>query len=36
MAWTLSYPDRDKAKGFSLIALEKLGDRWKIVHDASM
>lgn len=36
MAWTLAYPDRASATGFSLIALEKRGARWKIVHDASM
>lgn len=36
MQWTLSYTDRPKASGYSLIALEKRSDRWKIVHDASM
>lgn len=36
MRYTLSYSDRPKATGLSLIALEKVSDKWKIVHDASM
>ena len=36
MAWMLSYTDRGKLTGFSLIALEKIEKRWRIVHDASM
>ena len=36
LEWTLSYPDRAKMTGFSLIALKRRIERWKIVHDASV
>jgi len=34
--WSLSYPDRDEAAGLTLIVLQRHGDGWSIIHDASM
>jgi len=34
--WTLSYPDRDAATGLTMLAMRRDGERWIIVHDASM
>ncbi len=34
--WTLSYPDRPVASGWTLIVFHKIGARWLIVQDASM
>lgn len=34
--WTLSYPDKPEASGWTLIVLHRIGSRWLIVQDASM
>jgi uncharacterized protein (TIGR02246 family) len=34
--WSLGYPDREEASGLTLIVLKRRGDRWSIIHDASM
>lgn len=34
--WSLRYPDREEASGLTLIVLQRRGDRWSIIHDASM
>lgn len=34
--WTLSWPDKPKAVGLTLIVLSKVQGRWRIVQDASM
>jgi len=34
--WILTYPDRDEAAGLTLIVLQRRGDGWSIIHDASM
>jgi peptidoglycan/xylan/chitin deacetylase (PgdA/CDA1 family) len=34
--WTLSYPDREALTGLTLLAMRREGERWIIVHDASM
>lgn len=34
--WALSYPDKPAAKGHTLLTLKRQGDKWLIVHDASM
>lgn len=36
MKWRLAFEGKAPAEGFSVIGLEKRGDAWKIVHDASM
>ena len=36
MKWRLAFDKKPPAEGFSLIGLERRGDAWKIVHDASM
>jgi uncharacterized protein (TIGR02246 family) len=33
--WTLSYPDKPAATGFTLLVLHRVGARWLIVQDAS-
>ncbi|HEY6555438.1 MAG TPA: nuclear transport factor 2 family protein [Vicinamibacteria bacterium] len=33
--WTLSYPDKPKARGLTLLVLHRQGARWRIVQDAS-
>jgi uncharacterized protein (TIGR02246 family) len=33
--WTLSYPDKPAATGFTLLVLHRAGARWQIVQDAS-
>lgn len=34
--WTLSYPDKPAASGHTLLVLQKRGEKWLIVQDASM
>jgi uncharacterized protein (TIGR02246 family) len=34
--WSLSYPDREDASGLTMIVLQRRGDGWSIIHDASM
>lgn len=34
--WSLSYPDRETASGWTLLVMHHLGDRWFIAQDASM
>lgn len=34
--WSLTYTDRDEASGLTLIVLQRRGDGWSIIHDASM
>lgn len=34
--WTLTWPDKPKAEGLTLLVLWKTGDAWRIVQDASM
>jgi hypothetical protein len=34
--WSLAYPDREEKAGLTMIVLERLGDDWSIIHDASM
>jgi uncharacterized protein (TIGR02246 family) len=34
--WILTYPDREEAAGLTLIVLQRRGDGWSIIHDASM
>lgn len=34
--WTLTWPDKPKALGLTLIVLSKVLGRWRIVQDASM
>ena len=34
--WSLTYRDRDEAAGLTLIVLQRRGDGWSIIHDASM
>lgn len=34
--WTLTYPDKPAATGLTLLVLQRKGDRWFIVQDASM
>jgi uncharacterized protein (TIGR02246 family) len=34
--WSLTYPDREDASGLTLIVLQRRGDGWSIIHDASM
>jgi uncharacterized protein (TIGR02246 family) len=34
--WTLTWPDKPKATGLTLIVLSKAQGRWRIVQDASM
>jgi peptidoglycan/xylan/chitin deacetylase (PgdA/CDA1 family)/ketosteroid isomerase-like protein len=34
--WSLTYPDREEAAGLTLIVLQRRGDGWSIIHDASM
>jgi uncharacterized protein (TIGR02246 family) len=34
--WTLTWPDKPKAEGLTLIVLSKVQGRWRIVQDASM
>jgi len=34
--WTLTWPDRPKAEGLTLLVFTKTKDGWRIVQDASM
>lgn len=34
--WTLAYPDKAPASGLTLLVLQRRGDGWEIVEDASM
>ncbi len=34
--WTLTWPDKPKAEGLTLIVFFKTGNGWRIVQDASM
>jgi uncharacterized protein (TIGR02246 family) len=34
--WTLTWPDKPKAEGLTLLVLRKVQGRWLIVQDASM
>lgn len=34
--WTLTWPDRPKAEGLTLLVLTRTKDGWRIVQDASM
>jgi len=34
--WTLTWPDKPKAEGLTLLVLSKIQGRWRIVQDASM
>ena len=34
--WTLTWPDKPKAQGLTLLVFEKTKDGWRIVQDASM
>jgi len=34
--WTLTWPDKAKAEGLTLLVLRKTPDGWRIVQDASM
>lgn len=34
--WKLSYPDKPAAQGVTLVVLQRRGDRWEILQDASM
>ena len=34
--WTLTWPDKPKAEGLTLVVLWKTQDGWRIVQDASM
>ena len=34
--WTLTWPDKPKAEGLTLIVFQKTRDGWRIVQDASM
>ncbi len=36
MKWRLAFEGKAPAEGYSVLGLEKRGDAWKIVHDASM
>lgn len=36
MKWRLAFDAKPPAEGFSVIGLERRGDAWKIVHDASV
>ena len=34
--WSLTWPDKPKSEGLTLLVLSKVGGRWRIVQDASM